>query len=381
MNILIVKLSPIETITSSMFRTIAVARGLEETGNNVDMLVVPYNGMIAVDRKKDFIKKINIIRSGECKAYSRVANVEGRGIIKKKIITLLKKIWHMLSVYDYTYSVVKKLRIDILPRHQYDIVISSSDPKTSHIAVKKLMKQGLKCDRWIQYWGDPLTLDITKVNIWPDFILKRIESNLIKGADKVVYVSPFTLEEQKKLFPQKAGKMDFVPVAYMEEEIYPKPQSARFVIGYYGNYEIRVRNIIPLYNACINMGAKVDVSFYGDTDLSLTSSENVKIYPRGIVEEHKAKADLLICLLNSSGAQIPGKLYHLAGTNKKVLVIVDGERTVEMRRYLNGFKRFYICENNEKSIEQKIVEIMNDNSEFYPSKELRYDKIAAKIIE
>ena len=381
MNILIVKLSPIETITSSMFRTLAIARGLQEAGNEVDMLVVPYNGMTAVANQKDFIDKIRVIRTGKNEAYAKLSERQREEKKPKWYVNVIKQIWHKLSVYDYTYSIIRNLRIDILPRKKYDIVISSSDPKTAHLAVERFARQGLKYGKWIEYWGDPLALDITRVNIWPKYVLKRIEERLIKNADKIVYVSPFTLKEQKKLFPKMSAKMTFLPVAYMDEEVFPKTDNRRFVIGYYGNYEQRVRNLIPLYNACNRIGQRVDATFYGDSDMVLESTDSVHVFPRGIVDAHKARADLLVCVLNSSGTQIPGKLYHLAGTNKKVLVIVDGEYADEMKSYLESFDRFYICDNNEESIVNKIEDIIEDKRTFEPTEDLRYDRIAEELIK
>lgn len=381
MNVLIIKLSPVETITSSMFRTLAIARGIKEFGNNVDVLVAPYNGINAVGGGKGFVNQLNIIRTDKNEVYAKGASTNGSGGRKRILVSLVRSIWHKLSVYDYTYSIAKKIDLSILPQKKYDIVISSSDPKSSHIAVKRLIKQGLQYDRWIEYWGDPLTIDITRLDIWPAFVLKRIEKKLLTGADKIVYVSPFTLKEQQKLFPQFSQKMMFLPVAYMDEEIYEKAENKRFVIGYYGNYENRVRNIIPFYDACVELGNLIDVSIYGDTNIKLKSTDYIKIYPRGVVDEHKAKADLLICLLNSTGTQIPGKLYHLAGTNKKVLVIVDGEYSSEMEEYLDGFNRFYICENNKGKIISMIKKILKDDKEFLPVDRLRYDYIAGELIK
>lgn len=381
MDILIIKLSPVETITSSMYRTLAIARGLVECGNEVDMIVAPYNGLNPKDRPKDFLDDINVIRTNKNNTYTSIVN-QGKGEgVRKKAVNVLKKVWHKLSVYDYTYSIAKKIDISILHKRNYDIVISSSDPKSSHIAVKMLTKQGLKYNRWIQYWGDPLTIDITRVDIWPSFIMKNIENRILSNADKIVYVSPFTLKEQKRLFPQKASKMSFLPVSYMSEEIYEKTRNERFTIGYYGNYEKRVRNIVPFYEACCNLGSKIAVSIYGDTDISLKSTDNIQILPRSVIDEHKKSADLLVCILNSSGTQIPGKLYHLAGTNKKVLVIVDGDNTIEMKAYLESFSRFYLCENNAECIKDTIDKIINDDSEFLPVESLKYDYISRKFIE
>ncbi len=382
MNILIVSLSPIEAITSAMIRNLALVRGLEESGNHVDFLAVPFNVLLSQAKENEFVKKINVIRTESSSAYDRVVTDRKRkSTFKTFVRNVLRKVWHTFSVYDYTYMIAKSVSISVLPQTHYDMVISSSDPKSSHIAVKTLRKQGLTYDRWIQYWGDPLAIDITKKSIYPRFMLKYIEKKLISGADKIVYVSPFTQKEQQRLFPAYEDKMEFLPIAYMEEEIFPETLNERFVIGYYGNYSSNVRNLRPFYDACTELKEKVDVSIYGDSDMELASTEHVHIFPRGIIDEHKQIADLLVCVLNSYGTQIPGKIYHLAGTNKKVLVVLDGEYREEMADYLEKFDRFYMCNNEKQSIREKIEEIMKDNRQFEPLRRLRYDSIAQELIK
>lgn len=381
MRLLMIKLSPIEAITSSMFRTLAIARGLAESGNEVDFLCIPMGNISKKASERDFINEINVIRTGNNKVFSAVIDNNRNGGGSQFIKQALRKIWHSFSVYDHTYAIAKKLNINLLPVTEYDLVISSSDPKSSHVAVEQLKKQGLKYKRWIQYWGDPLALDITLHTLYPRFILKLFERGLIKDCDKVIYVSPITLKEQKKLFERYADKMTFLPIAYMEEEIYEETKNNRFVIGYYGNYSSSVRNIFPFYQACIEMHDRVEAMIYGDSDITLEETDNVKIYPRGIVDEHKKIADLEVCVLNSSGTQIPGKLYHLAGTNKKVLIILDGEYSDEIKQYLSTFNRFYMCENDKDSIITEIENIMADETLFSPLEKLKYSEISKRFIE
>ena len=101
MRILIIKLSPIEAITSSMFRTLAIARGLSEAGHKIDYLVVPMNKLNSVSSEKEFIKELNVIRTSKSEAYEKnVINAENSFKALRKQI--LRKIWHSLSVYDYT---------------------------------------------------------------------------------------------------------------------------------------------------------------------------------------------------------------------------------------------------------------------------------------
>ena len=82
------------------------------------------------------------------------------------------------------------------------MVISTSDPKTSHLFVKKLIEEGLKYGKWVQHWGDPLSGDITSSLIFPQSYIRKVEKNMISKADKIVYVSHFTAEMQKNNYPK-----------------------------------------------------------------------------------------------------------------------------------------------------------------------------------
>lgn len=385
MRVLIIKLSPIEAITSSMFRTIALANGIVENGHNVDMLVLPMNDILAKVEEISLSDKVKIIKTNDYSIYRNiVAESESdkvRGTAKSKIKSLLRKCWHSFSVYDYTYMVAKKISINLLETKKYDLVISSSDPKSSHIAVKNLIKQGLEVGQWYQYWGDPLAIDITRTNIYPRFILKGIENSLIKNAQKIVYVSPFTLEKQKQMFPEHSGKMCFLPVPYIKSEMYPETKNIVYKIGYFGNYSSSVRNILPFYEACCKLDRNYETFIFGDGNVLLESKVNVKVYPRGDVTEHKKMVDLLVCVCNVCGTQIPGKLYHLAGTNKAVLVILDGDDIGSLKSYIDSFDRFITCENNVESIKGAIINARLNKKKYFPSESLCSRLIAEKFLE
>lgn len=383
LDILIITLQPIETLTSAMFRTLAITRGLSEQGHNVDFLCIPDNQLQSKKREQEFLKDINIIRTASNGAF-----LEARKIIsgekktfKKFVVKFARKLWHMFCVYDNTIRIANNVSISSLPKKEYDVIISSSDPKSSHIAAMNLINQGLKYKKWVQYWGDPLALDISKENIYPRCILKYIEGKIIKNANKVVYVSPFTMEKQKNLLPKYADQMAFYPIAYMEEKIYPPTKNEVFTLGYYGNYDSMVRNIIPFYVACKKFNEDIHVDIIGDSDLRLEATEHICIYPRGDILNFEANADLIVCVLNSFGTQIPGKIYHAAGTNKKILVIVDGDYTEQMKAYLNSFNRYFICDNNIESIVEGIRIAKESEATLMPLKELNYQYISKALIE
>lgn len=379
LKILVVMLSPVESNDSATLRTKGLIKGLLSEDCSIDYLTIPLSNCHNVTNEYN-LSNVNIIRTSQNKVYDSIVTGNS-GILKKIFVSFLRKIYHTFSLYDYTYSIAKNLDISILPTKEYDIVISSSDPKTSHIAVKNLIKQGLHYKQWIQYWGDPLAADITNKTIYPKWILNKIEKRLLKIADKIVYVSPFTLEYQKKSFPYYADKMLFYPIPYFEKKIFEYIENTIFKVGYYGDYANNVRNIQPLYDACKQFSDKVHLDIIGNSNLRLEETGNISIYPRGEISEYEKNADLLICILNKKGTQIPGKLYHYAATNKPILVLIDGERKKDMINYLESFNRYIICDNNATSIYNKINEILKKTPKVLPCQSFSPEIIAKMFLE
>jgi hypothetical protein len=382
LKVLIIKLSPIEGLNSSMIRTLALSKGLLELGYQIDFITIPISDCHVTTDNYDLIDKIKLIRTKQNSFYDSVASKKNRKHpIKNIAIKLLRKLYHKLSFYNYTYSIAKKIDISLLDLEFYDLVISSSDPKTSHIAMKELIKQGLKYKRWIQYWGDPMTLDITDKSIYPKWVIRNTEKKLLSAADKIIYVSPFTLEQQKRMFPQLADKMTFLPIPFIKEKYFKETSNSKFTIGYFGAYSSKVRNILPLYEAGKKMKESVLINILGDSDIQLEETENIRVYPRGDIDKFEKEADLLVCMLNRAGTQIPGKIYHYAATNKPILVLVDGDNRNEMKEYLQSFSRYIICDNEVESIINTIENIKMNPTIYSPCKAFRPQTIAMKFTE
>src|SRR5699024_9006515 len=125
----------------------------------------------------------------------------------------------------------------------------------------------------------------------------------------------------------------------------------------------------------------VHLDIIGDSDMILDETENISIYSRGDIAEYERKADLLVCMLNNNGTQIPGKVYHYAATNKPILIIKDGDKQEEIERYLKKFNRYYFCENDVFSIREKVHEIMDKKTWDSPCEEFNPQNIAQKFID
>lgn len=381
MKILIVKMCPINGLSSSMLRTLAVIKGLIEGQHEVDLAVMPMgNNQDENKNNYAFLDSINIFYLEKNNDYEKLMGSSGILASSGKLKNFLRTIYHAFSPFDQTYKVAKSISIKKIPQKTYDIIISDSDPKTAHIAMKRLIKQGMRYDRWIQYWGDPLTSDITIKTLYPHFIMKMIEKNLFNKADKIVYTSPFTVEEQKKIFPSYADKMFYVPTGYINAELFDNCSNDKSIVTYTGAYYSGVRNLIPLYEACEDLKDEIHCIITGDSDLQLNPTSNVTINPRGNADKELEISDLVVCVLNKVGNQIPGKIYHCAATNKKVLVIVDGDDISEIRKFIESWKRFYICENKVSEISRTIRFALKDNRKWSPLKDLSPEIVANSII-
>jgi hypothetical protein len=378
MDILFIALSPIDATFSASFRNRAVIKGFIELGHTVNILTVySYDQSIIID-ETECINELEIIRLDKMADQNDNSQFSIVNKGKKNILTkIVRSIYHRIFPFDSSFFLLKNIDVNNLPKNQYDIVISSSDPKTSHLAALRLFNKGLKAGKWIQYWGDPLTFDMTSRLIYPKLLVKKIEFNIIKRADKIIYVSPLTKIEQAELFRNISEKMSFIPIPYEKAKLFSTTNNKKYIIGYHGFYIKAVRNIIPLYDAVNNMNDNVQLDIVGSSDMSIKCTGNVKVYPNtNKIEEFESKTDLFAVVLNLHGNQLPGKLFHLAATNRPILVILDGERKGEVKKYLEGFGRFIICENNEDSISSTVYKTIKENVHFEPCKAFKASVVA-----
>lgn len=385
MNILFVTLTPLEyneSVTKSNYNILC---GLLNLGHNVTILMpklqhcfISYDDAYLLHNVKE-VRIVNTITIG---------NKIRTWIKSRKIIG---KIYKKLLILDSTREYLLQFNSNIVDTQLsecYDYVISTSDPKTSHLYVKKLIMSGLKYGKWIQHWGDPLSGDITRKEFYPKWLIRLVERNIMKHADKIVYVSPFTREMIAEIHPTLSNKISFVPLPSDEckEQVSPIEQKMQrnIELAYLGDYTSKVRNIMPLYNACNKMN-DVNLSIVGYSDLQLKPTGNIKIYPRLPQNEANAfrdRADVSISVCNLRGTQIPGKIYYDASTNKHLLVIVDGDKKDDLIVYLKKFERFIVCYNNEQSIIDAINQIRNKQStDYITPKDLLPETVAMNILQ
>lgn len=374
MRILYVTFSAIDSNYSSTIRNKSILNGFITNGHLVDVISTFDNASSTNDDciKHNINGKLIIIYR---KSFQE-NKVNNNSLFKK----IAKIVYHKLSPFGMSLFYLRRINPTLLPANSYDIVISSSNPVTSHLAVRQLIKQGLKYKKWIQCWGDPLSMDIVNKLIYPKKIINKLENWILKAADKIIYVSPVTVDLQKEIFTKQSKKMIFLPTPYISKK-YPGVQNDVFKVGYHGSYMSSIRNIIPLYNAVNNSTLQIELDIIGDSNLSLLKTIKVNVYQRKQnIEEYIEKTDLLVVLLNSLGGQLPGKIYHISGTNKPILVILDGEYKDVFKEYFNQFNRFLFCNNDEESISNAIQKVYFEKPSFEPCRYFSPEVLSEEFI-
>lgn len=356
MKVLFVTLFPLENNTSVTISNYCVLRGMHQLGHDVTIL------MPHVSDAEAFIPyDVSMFR---------IARIEGTPFDQLRKIPHKLTLWYKIKrkirkhfeYLDFTRPYLKSVKLVSILKEHFDLVISTSDPKTSHVFVGKMIKQGLSCDRWIQHWGDPMYGDITRSNSYPNWIVKCIERRIIKMADKVVYVSPFTADMLKEVHPKLSNRIDFVPLPCEEiEQTSLQERSDTLKLVYLGDYSPSIRNILPLYDAVKELD-NVQLTIAGISSLKLESIDCITVLPRipqTQCHQLEAEADVSITVCNLRGTQIPGKVYYAAATQKHMLVILDGDEKDKMRAYIESFNRYIVCDNNVESIKEALKTIQS----------------------
>lgn len=385
MKILYIVSRPLQINSSASLRNICTINGIATDGHDVDVLTAEYdinhpNYTTANMHEKVKITYLNV--SGVKKLASL-----GRGLkFLNKFRRMLYRKFSKNEIYDNLKCIVTNVPKIDLKCKKYDMVISSSDPKSSHLFTLDLINQNrIGNIPWIQIWGDPFYLDLTRKNKKKNSLIKAEEERLIEKADKVVYVSALTLQEQRILYPQYSKKMCFIPRPYEKEMLYNNKKNSeneQISFAYCGDFNSNVRNIKPLYNAVKSTGDKMIIC--GSSDVKLDSTDYILVKERVSYEkvlDFEATCNVLVHISNLKGSQIPGKIYHYSATNKPILFILDGN-SESIKDEFKKYNRYEFCENNEKSIIEAIEKIKNhtSNANNIPVADFSIESVVKKIL-
>ena len=364
MNILLVTLFSLERNTSVAISNINITKGLLALGHKVTWVMPNWEQC-----ETEFDA-----------SQLRIVRVPGQDQ-KRDAGWVYNKLRSHFGFLDFTRSYLREVQNTHVPDEYYDLVISTSDPKTSHVFTKRLLKH-LRYGQWIQHWGDPLLGDITRNFWWPKWCIKLYEGNIMRKADKIIYVTPFTAEAQKKAYPKYADKIFFVPLPADMHATKTEPSLDTLRVAYLGDYNPTFRNLRPLYDACKDLDfVMLTIAGHGP---DYGSSSNITILPR-IPQDQTLKiereADVIFCVCNMRGTQIPGKILYKTSSDKHILVAVEKENHDEMVKYFESFHRFVICDNTIESIAEALRSLRSRTHDYTTPEQLLPINIAREILK
>lgn len=364
MNILLVTLYSLERNTSVAISNINITKGLLALGHHVTWVMPNW----ARNETEFDASQVRIIRIPG-KDWKRDA-----GFLRNRFRS-------HFDMLDFTHPYLRQVRNTLIPDEFYDIVISTSDPKTSHVFTSRLLRH-VHYSRWIQHWGDPLLGDITRNFWWPKWFIKFYEWHILRKADKIVYVTPFTCNAQQREYPKLAFKIAFSPLPADMHGTHTVAKPDQLRIAYLGDYNPAFRNLLPLYNACSkNSGVFLTIAGHGP---SYRTMPNIRVLPRIPQDqalEIENDADVIFCVCNKRGTQIPGKILYKASSDKHILVAVEKELHDEMCRYFESYNRFIICDNTEESITEALQSLRNRPHEYVTPERLIPINIAKEVLQ
>lgn len=366
MKILVINGECIQTNTSANLCHLAYVRGLVNAGHEVTLLsadgkdyeldpamVIPeavkchtYYG-VSLYEKLSLRKKAGETAAAAVAADASAAAGE-KPELKRKVKDFVLSLYGVHGIYATFVRKAQKFRSDEL----FDYVLSISTPVTSHLIAHNLRKAGhIKAGHWIQIWEDPWHSDAYGFNGAEK--IRKEEARLLSFAEKVCYVSPLTLENQKRLYPESAHKMFWQPLPFYYQSAETTTDKGCNRYGYFGDYAPVARNLAPFYEAAKQTG--VEVNICGNPSKLFASTERIHIHPRLTLDKLKPIEDstnVLIFLCNRKGGQIPGKIYQYSATDKTILFILDGtgEEQKVLKEFFGKFNRYVFCQNNAEDI-------------------------------
>lgn len=385
MNILYIISDDIAHNTSANIRNVSLIRGLIDVGNCVQVIFL-YHGK---KRDKSLIEAISdskltclntiVERPNAVQSGSRSKNVfvqQGR-----KVLT---KVYNCFRVYDQYKIKVKSLKIDTSKIIPPDLIISSSDPRSSHLLALKIIKSIKYQGKYVQYWGDPMSTDISSSRL-VKILLMSAERRLLARADKIIYTNHTIVSYINQKYGIPMDRICEIPtsnVFSITQNKYDKNTQIKdhIVLGYFGGFFKQTRNMKPLFDAVVH-NSKYKLILAGLTDWEIPACDRIEYFDHLsadkiaelqdgidalIVMENIPRSDMGGCCL-----QIPGKVYHYGLSRNKVLVIME---TGICKNEFEHYNRYFFSNNNADAISNAIEDLVKDSTlsyatplqEFYP---------------
>ena len=359
------------TGSSAAVRNYSVVNGLLKNGHSVDVLTIEHPQQ-KVSKLFSACSCRHIFRTKLGISDFVVKTAKQQALINNSFLKQAKKVVRNFLFFPDIYCNGHKL-VDISQYTGYDVIISSSDSKSSHFVAKQIKRNNPRM-RWIQIWGDPWSIDST-LDCISRFRAKRRERQLLEEADKIIYISELTCKAIEAKYPKLSARIKYVPRGYCCE-VYKLKETTHPDV-----YNIMYPGALNAERSCFQFLAAVDrynqenaikfkVHFYGDYLNAITS----RLKDFTCVVMHKQvdfedimklfeEMDAVLFISNRTGStQIPGKLFDYMGTELPVICILSSQNSA-LESFLKQFEKCIFFEDDFSSIAGRIL---NDTFKIEP---------------
>jgi hypothetical protein len=376
-------------ITPQSLRWFYITRELSTKGYSIDVLTIkmPEKFTTLLEQIPETVKTYPTFPGPlYCLTYkfSRESS-QGRNAVDSNDDSVL---WNTLSkIYFGTYKALNfvsipdtysewmpfavKKGMKLLNSNTYDLIISSSDPRVSHLVAYRLKKKTRI--PWIADYGDPwiYTFPTIKEGQLKKSIIKNIESRILKEVDTVTVATDGAKRYYFAQYPILSERnISVIPQGFDPEEFegVKAETSTKFRIVYCGSLYKGLRDPTALFKAVSEINNNdIEVLIAGRInefiDTFKKEGSNLKIRYLGFLNHRRCLelekgATVLLHIGNVSEIQVPGKIYEYLGAKRPILAIRGTEIDVSADLTLRH-NRGIVVGNNTRAIRQGIMKLYN----------------------
>ncbi|AJD92256.1 hypothetical protein JMA_29390 [Jeotgalibacillus malaysiensis] len=358
----------------------------------MDLITIKYPKNFEDEYLQQIISdEVNIYRS-EVSIINKYLNRKNNNISsssykrRHSFLNFFKRIIKSLYFFpDTDKGWINKYNIDNL-KNDYNIIISSSDTKTSHFVAKKVLKK-LKGVEWYQIWGDPWKDDIN-LNKLDKLRVRFYEKHMLRKASKIFYVSLPTTKAMSEKYKQYSNKIFYLGRSFLNECKGREINIDKDLIFTYTGSINKNRNITNLISKIedhnISNDRKIHLNIYGACskevkelldNYDFVSLKGIVGY-KNILEIYKDSDVLLFIDNGDNTTQIPGKLYDYFGTDRPIYALVENYNN-PVTQFILSTKR---CVVNKNSIDNIDFNFLNNLKKESVMKDYSGKSLAKKLI-
>lgn len=242
------------------------------------------------------------------------------------------------------YHPAKNKGKELLQSIDFDLMISSSVPFTTHLVALKLKKSYPNL-KWIADTGDPFAFQA--LHPMNNYFLygklnKRLEKKVARAADYVTLTNEGAKKLYTDIFPKQKIKFKVIPPLYKSSisdnatTISPR-MTYRVRIGYFGSFFKNIREPRPMLQFWTQfleehpeLKSQIELHFYGNIfenflqDFADFPSLQAHIFMHGMLSKEKAaeemqQMDFLLNVGNATTFQLPSKSVDYLASGKPII--------------------------------------------------------------